>query len=87
MTAISRNRVQLTLEDDITAELTRSGDTEALVHLLIRSRGSPTLETVLFVGVLLPPKSLDAVVNGTVHTRHKRNAPREPRRTILEHHS
>lgn len=77
MTAISRNRVQLTLEDDITAELTRSGDTEALVHLLIRSRGSPTLETVLFVGVLLPPKSLDAIVNGTVHTRHTRETHRE----------
>jgi hypothetical protein len=67
--ARSADNAQFTLENDTTTTLTRSGDTEFLIHLLIRSGGSPALETVLLVRILLPSESLEVIVSDMIHAR------------------
>ena len=69
--------------------LTRSGDAEALIHLLIRSRGPPSLETVLFMGVFLPSEGLDAAVSDTsvlnTNETHRESLDRQYGSTAPEH--
>lgn len=61
----------------MTVVLTRSGDTEVFIHLLIRCRGSPTLETVLLMGIFLPSEGLQAAVSNAIHTGHSYETYRE----------
>jgi hypothetical protein len=82
-------RTQLNFRKDTTTRLTRSGDTEALIHLLIRSRGPPTLETVLFMRILLPPEGLNATVSDTsilnINETHRESLDRQYGSAAPEH--
>lgn len=73
----------------MTTVLTRSGDAEALIHLLIRSRGSPSLETVLFMRVLLPSEGLDVTVSDismlNTNETHRESLDRQYGSTAPEH--
>ena len=74
----------------MTLVLTCSGDTEVLIHLLIRTRRPPSLETVLLVRVLLPSEGLQAAVSNTMHTRdsyetHRESLNRQDGCTAPEH--
>ena len=90
MTARSENQVQLGSGKDKPTVLTCSSDTEVLVNLLIRSRGPPSLETVLLVRVLLPSEGLEATVSETIHTRftyetHRKSLNGQYRSTTPQH--